>query len=275
MKLQYLGTAAAEGIPGLFCDCRICRNALAVRGKEVKTRSQALLDDKILIDFPADTYWHMMQHGVDLKNIHTCIFTHSHSDHLYERDLWCRNPGIGNEIAEEPLHLYLTEAGYRQATAFMEKNVNAERVTATLITPFTPFEAEGYRFIPLAADHDPTTDPVIYIIEHEGKSLLYANDTGYFKEETWDYLAGYGRPFSMVSLDCTGMLLENYRHGHMGLSVNGEVVERMRSLGLVDGETVIYVNHFSHNGGVTHEELVKAAAAYGFGVSYDGLTVEF
>ena len=31
MKLKYLGTAAAEGIPGMFCNCRVCRNALKIR----------------------------------------------------------------------------------------------------------------------------------------------------------------------------------------------------------------------------------------------------
>lgn len=27
MKLQYLGTAAAEGIPALFCSCPVCTAA--------------------------------------------------------------------------------------------------------------------------------------------------------------------------------------------------------------------------------------------------------
>ena len=27
MKIKYYGTAAAEGIPGLFCSCEICENA--------------------------------------------------------------------------------------------------------------------------------------------------------------------------------------------------------------------------------------------------------
>ena len=46
MNIQFLGTAAAEGIPALFCKCRVCQNALAVRGKEIKTRSQAIVDGK-------------------------------------------------------------------------------------------------------------------------------------------------------------------------------------------------------------------------------------
>ncbi|MBR7142672.1 MAG: hypothetical protein IKD06_03950 [Clostridia bacterium] len=275
MKIKFLGTAAAEGIPALFCNCRVCRNALEKRGKEVKTRSQSIIDDKILIDFPADTYMHMLYNGLDLKTIHTCVFTHCHSDHLYERDFWCRNKGIGNEIEDVPLNVYVTHAGYEQCRKFVERNVFDGRVLLNEIHPFVPFEAEGYRFIPLKADHDPAADPVFYIIEHGDKTLLYANDTGIFPAETWEYLAGYGRRFDMVSYDCTGMILENCRQSHMSLSSNAEVHERLCQMGLCDENTVAYVNHFSHNSRATHEELVEAADKYGFRVSYDGLEVEF
>ena len=46
-------------------------------------------------------------------------------------------------------------------------------------------------------------------------------------------------------------------------------------MGLCDEHTATYVNHFSHNGLLTHEELVIEAAKYGWGASYDGLCVEF
>ena len=32
MKIQYLGTAAAEGLPALFCGCEICQNARKTKG---------------------------------------------------------------------------------------------------------------------------------------------------------------------------------------------------------------------------------------------------
>ena len=41
MKLQILGTAAAEGIPALFCTCEYCKKARQIRGKEIRTRSGA------------------------------------------------------------------------------------------------------------------------------------------------------------------------------------------------------------------------------------------
>ncbi len=33
MKLKYLGTAAAEGIPALFCRCEMCAYARKAGGK--------------------------------------------------------------------------------------------------------------------------------------------------------------------------------------------------------------------------------------------------
>ena len=62
MKIQYLGTAAAEGIPAIFCECETCKKTRERGGKNIRTRSQALIDDKILIDLPADTYLHFLQY---------------------------------------------------------------------------------------------------------------------------------------------------------------------------------------------------------------------
>ena len=56
MKLQYLGTAAAEGIPGLFCQCPMCQYARKTMGKEYRARSGAVVNDRLMIDFPPDVY---------------------------------------------------------------------------------------------------------------------------------------------------------------------------------------------------------------------------
>lgn len=276
MKIKYLGTAAAEGIPALFCNCEVCNNARLRGGKEIKTRSQALIDDTVLIDFPADTYMHMLNNGIKPDRIHTLIITHSHSDHLYPKDFWCRNPGIANNIEEQPLNVYLTQPGFDESDTWMKKNgVVKERVMLHKISAFIPFVAEGYRFVPLKADHDAKTEPVIYIIEKDGKALLYAHDTGYFPDETWEFLASYNKKFDFISLDCTGALLENYRFGHMGLSVCEEVRKRLLEMGLCDEKTVFCINHFSHNGNACHAELSASAENLGFITSYDGLEIEF
>ena len=274
MKLKYLGTAAAEGIPALFCNCEVCKNALKVRGKEIKTRSQAIIDDTLLIDFPADTYMHILNYGLDLRKVHHCIVTHSHSDHFYPNDFWCRLKGIANDIEEKPINVYVTAPGYQKAEATLADDSHGERLEFHLIREFEPFEAGGYRIIPLKANHDPKTEPVFYIIEKDGKSILYANDTGVFPDCTWEYLANYKKKFDLVSLDCTAMLLEGWRDSHMSLDVNAEVYKRLTEMGLCDEKTKAIVNHFSHNGKATHEELVIAAKSLGFTATFDGFEVE-
>ena len=53
----------------MFCTCDTCARARRSGGKNIRTRSQALLDDTILIDFPADTYFHVITHGINLEKI--------------------------------------------------------------------------------------------------------------------------------------------------------------------------------------------------------------
>jgi len=40
MKFQYLGTAAAEGWPALFCNCDNCEKARKAGGKNIRIRTQ-------------------------------------------------------------------------------------------------------------------------------------------------------------------------------------------------------------------------------------------
>ena len=50
MKIKYLGTAAAEGVPAIFCHCEVCKYAREHKGKDIRTRSQAMIDDSILLE---------------------------------------------------------------------------------------------------------------------------------------------------------------------------------------------------------------------------------
>ena len=49
MKIKYLGTAAYEGVPSLFCDCEVCRKSAAAGGKNVRTQTQALIDGTMML----------------------------------------------------------------------------------------------------------------------------------------------------------------------------------------------------------------------------------
>lgn len=276
MKIRYLGTAAAEGMPASFCDCELCRQCRSERGKNIRTRSQALIDDRILIDFPADTYLHVLYQGLELHRIEHCLITHSHYDHLYPGELRMR----ANEYAHG-ISPHMTFYSTRPGCDRIEKNLAGtkteidDRVHVTEIRDkFVPFDVDGYQITPLKANHGQQIDPVFYAIEHEGKSLLYAHDTGYFPEETWSYLSGAGIRFDAVSLDCT-MYRHSTRDNHMGLPCCIEVRDRLKEIAVADEKTVFVLNHFSHNNADLHDAMVDTGAKEGFLVSYDGMELEF
>lgn len=138
MKLTYYGTAASEGWPGVFCECEACRKARESGGKNIRTRSQALIDEELLLDFPADTYMHSCVGGLNLNKVKYLFVTHSHSDHFYPAELESlREPFsrtrkdclmvYGNEKVGEEIYKSLGTFGseevcflYQRAEAFQE-----------------------------------------------------------------------------------------------------------------------------------------------------------
>ena len=76
MQLTILGTAAAEGWPAPFCRCIACQEARSRKGPDIRTRSGAIIDNVIKLDFSADTVSQLQRTGRDLCNIHSLVFTH-------------------------------------------------------------------------------------------------------------------------------------------------------------------------------------------------------
>lgn len=271
MRLRYLGTAAAEGWPGLFCRCAFCGRARELGGKNIRTRSQAILDDTLLIDFPPDTYLHMLRDGLDLPSIRDLLITHTHDDHLLLSDLAYRGTWFASGV-DDVMTIYGNDALREKFQAFLvgEEQL-AGRIVCREIEPFVAAQIAGYAVTPLLARHNPRERCYIYRIEREGRALLYGNDTGYFPEETWQALAG--RRLDLVSLDCT-MLAHKEGANHMGIDDVLEVRERLLKIDAADGDTQFVITHFSHNGQLLHEEAEARVAPYNILVAYDGMAVD-
>ena len=266
-------------MPALFCSCKHCEYARLHGGMDVRTRSQAMIDDALLIDFPADTYMHVLNHGLPLRKIHHCIITHSHADHLYPEDFSMRGKGFAN-LGEDtdPLNVY----GSAQVKTAIERCVNLEHLESKniikvhVLEPFKTYDVGGYSVTPLTARHDPNSGPYIYIIQKAGKAMLYGNDTGLFPDETWEYLSENPVRLDYVSLDCCNGAGPIDYDAHMNLERNLAIRDRLTEFGCADGKTVFCCNHFSHNAKVVlYHELLEATKDCGFLVSYDGMEVEF
>ena len=262
MKLKYLGTAAAEGIPAIFCDCENCRRSRELGGKNIRTRSQAIIDDRLLIDFPADTYMHFLQHNVPLSKIKNCLITHSHSDHLYPDDIYMRKKGFSHLEKQEALTFFSDEAGYDMINGLkMRYKMPDDEVLAERIKLYTPFDVDGYKVTALRAAHDPKSSPVVYLIEKDGKALFYSNDTSEYPEKSMGYLKALKKPIDLVSLDCTEAAGDATYVGHLTLKRCSKLRRSLIEIGAANEKTVFVLNHFSHNGiDVVYDEFVKIAA---------------
>jgi len=278
MKLTYLGTAAAEGCPALFCNCDCCRTARERGGKDMRTRSQSLVNEDLLIDFPPDTLMHFHQNAIRGDRVESLLITHSHDDHYYRQDIRRHGGFYAYNMEHERLRIVCPERVYDDLTDYFAR-VDT-KITATMevvqAKPYEPMQLGRYRVTPLRAKHAPGQVALIYVIEDGEKSLLYAHDTGYFYDEVLEYIQKEGLRFDLASFDCTYAQLPCAdSKNHMGLDTVERLTARLREIGAIDGATRLFVNHFSHNGNPLHDQMEEKARAIGCEVAYDGCVAEF
>jgi phosphoribosyl 1,2-cyclic phosphate phosphodiesterase len=138
------------------------------------------------------------------------------------------------------------------------------------VTAFVPFMASGLQFTPLVANHKKDENCLIYLIEVNGKSILYANDTDAIA--TINYSKIRGIKLDLVSMDCARGRYPG--DGHMGLNENRLMRQALTMHDCVHGGTRFILTHISHMCGQIHDELAADAAQFGFELAYDGMEVE-
>lgn len=281
MKIKYYGTSAGAGIPEIFCSCRVCEQARREGGKNVRTRSQAVIDGVLGIDYPVDTFLHTIYGGLDMRTLKTVLITHAHYDHFLPADILSRAVGM-----TEPIKFCFSEQSGRnfcnslkaRAEAFRTGksicNHNEVLVETAFLEPYREAVLSGYRVIPLKARHGGEIGALNYVIQKDGKSILWAHDTGKLYPEVLEFLKESGIRFDFVSLDCTLKRGEQITPNHMDLDWCIETAEALRNNRNADEKTVFMLSHIGHLVERTHEELSEEAAAYGMTVAYDGMTVE-
>ena len=270
MEILLLGTAAAEGWPCPWCVCEACAQARRVGGRDLRSRSNALLDDVVKVDFNADTLMQMQRAGRDLASLSTLIFTHAHNDHCTPAELQYRGPWFILQKPPPLLHVY----GSAEVMADVRGGLDdPDALRLELHPPLEPFRAvttpDGTEILPLPAAHAPGT--LLLRLTRAGRRLFYGHDSGTYPDETIAALAG--TPLDMALLDCTyGPQPHEYK-GHLGIDGVLQMVERLRAVGAVTDRTQLVATHFSHNGGLRHDDLAARFAPHPVSVAYDGMIV--
>ena len=278
MQIKYLGTGAAEGIPALFCNCQYCTEVKRRGGKEIRSRSQVLLDGELSLDFPPDAFYHAAFFGADFSAIKYLIVTHSHMDHFYASDFILRGYKYASNLTSPTLDVYgnsETIEVFQESTRREIRPEVRESIRLHEMKAFSRTEFGGYTVHPLKAQHS-SREPLLYLIEKDGKRVLHLTDTGRLTEESLAYLQSLGgAPLDLITLDCTFLWSETQPSArHMGLDENVRTLESLIKLGLADGHTKKVITHFSHNAVPSAESLERAEREYGVIAAYDGLELE-
>lgn len=274
MKFKFLGTSAAERVPAVFCNCKTCNNVRKSGGKNIRTCSQAIIDEDLLIDLCPDTYMHVVQNNLRLDKIKYLLVTHSHGDHFTEYELAMRGVAFAHDITEPDLKIYCNkEVAETWAKGDIHPDVKLHQCVR-IVEPFKTYKLDDYEITPLPAHHTKPEQSLIYIIKKDGKTLLYGNDSGYYYEEVFDYIQKNNIVFDLVALDCTDGFIDLWPTAtHMSLNIAQKVCERFHAIGAVTQNTKVYVTHFSHNGDPIHEKMEKATQKWGAKPAFDGLEI--
>jgi phosphoribosyl 1,2-cyclic phosphate phosphodiesterase len=275
MELTILGTAAAEGWPAPFCRCAFCEEARRRGGPNIRTRSGALIDDDLKIDFCPDTLCQMQRTGRCLDRVRTLVFTHQHSDHVAAQEMeWAVVPYTQTPPAEIHVHanaetLALIEGAFEPKQRDQLTNYRFHPPLQSLVPVTT---AAGDVILPMPADHVRGAFVLRITRARDGKTLFYGHDSGLYPEATLAALAD-GPKLDIALFDCTLGGQKSQNRGHMGIDGVIQMADELRRRGAVTDRTKLVATHFSHNGGLLHEELCAAFLPHGILVAYDGITL--
>ena len=277
MKIRYLGTAAAEGVPAVFCNCGHCTNARKLKGKEYRSRAQAVINDDLMIDLGPDTYQSALRFGVDLSAIKYLLITHTHEDHFLPFELTVRGEGYAKDMVQKDIYIYGNNRVKERYDHLLAERMPPQIAAGIHFCQLTPFKRESigdYQVTPLPADHMLEESAFVYLIEKDGKSILYLNDTGRRIDSALQYLGSLGTTLDFIGFDCTYGITEAGKYnGHMSIYDNALMLERMRAEGIAGQHTYAMSTHFSHWYLIPFEKLQKLASELSLSVAYDGIEI--
>ena len=193
MKIKFYGTSAGGGIPEIFCYCRVCENARKNGGKDVRTRSQAVIDDCLGIEFPVDTFAHTAYRGLDMRKVRNILITHAHHDHFLIQDVLSRPQGV------DKVNFYMPKDSSGILKELLKEREEAYRsgrmkrtcdftVAVYDLEHYQTYDVAGYLVTPLRARIMKIWDR-LYILSVKMKNAFYgALIQGNFMKMCWTIL---------------------------------------------------------------------------------------
>lgn len=228
MKFEFLGTGAADYPKHSDAPGR-------------RRYTSTLVDGSLLID-GTDSIIDFID---KVRSVPAMIFTHSHKDHFDKAFL--------DEIAPKAV---FTEKGW------------AEEAGAIPITPCAPFEAAGFRILPLPANHstkNKNEQPLCYILEKDSERILYATDGAWLLNGTYHAIKD-GAPLDAAIFD--GTVGDDFANDwrifeHNTLPMVRTMKRSLIGAGLLKENAPVIVTHLARTLHPDHETLVRREKEFG------------
>lgn len=253
MRIKFLGTGAAEGIPAINCDCAHCTRARNEGGKLVRERNTILFSlpgYELLIECPPEIRGLINKHQI--TKLDGILVTRSRYDHIggiKEFEYW---PGGLDFLADE--HLFET----------IKREHWTEALNAIMFhIPYysgASLYFSGFSIIPFAARRQ---QPIFGISVKEGDTrVIYTSDTparmtNYARRVMWQC------DLLIVNTPTFDKIYENHITAIEAL----ELKERVDAQQMV----LTYIGHENK----PHDELEKFVSHLpGVTVAYDGMVIE-
>ena len=289
MTSIMLGTSASEGIPSAFCDCENCRKARAAKGKNIRTRTDFLIDEKNIIDFGPDIYAQVLREDIDLVNLENVFLTHFHDDHISLSNLMTHNSG--KSVCNKPLNIYGSKEaleGIRWIFPIYKDHTHADapdyftHFNLMPLDPFVTYSIGGLAVTPILSSHFGFATNELgfnYIIQKgNGKKFLYAVDTGWYNAETWNFLRQFDIKLDFIVIECTYCTckLPYHQDGHLDFENLLLMIDEFNKCAVIKKGTPIYVTHISHLNELSHEETQKYfdSLPWNLKMGYDGMKID-
>lgn len=270
MEIRLLGTGSAEGWPGLFCNCPVCQRSRKIGGKNLRTRSTALINGVLKIDFPPDTLHHVLTQNLDLTQVKYLLITHGHDDHLAIPELQYMSWMFVPEPSCNPLQVFAPADVVARVTESLDLSILPMNLRC--LDLWETIRVDGWSITPILAQHDPTCLCFNYILSDGHKTLLYATDTGWYERQTWRFLET--QKIDGIVIECAKGPVEGGYMAHLSVSELLRMRDRLIEKRVIQPNTRIVTTHHSHLGGLLHEELEALLNPHGIEVGYDGKAFE-
>lgn len=264
MRIRLLGTGGADGIPAMCANSPVSDFAREHGGKDIRTRAAALIDGELKIDFGPDTLCQVNRDGLNPAEWIATLFTHSDEDHLCVGEFqYFLYPFNDNEFIPFPAY------GNEKVCRIIRERYPDWPVEVHEIKTWQPFHVAGYKITPILANHKVDEEALNYVIEHDGRKLIYATDTGIWCDQTFEFVRGLQA--QALVIECTEGFLTTSYWGHLDIAECLGMVQRMRELDVLADEARVVTTHHSHQGGARHCDLATALGKFAIEPGYDGM----